>query len=367
MEILFGDKSASDSSPCLIRVNSLSILCNAGISMSQLTRYPQQQTPTKFIYPNLTFCSPASVTLVLVSNVQDLFGIPYLVSKGFVGKAYVTQPVALLGKEILAKTAELAKRDLGAGVFYDPGQVEAALQQAVVTVSYREIVQVAPGVRIRAVSSGFELGSCNWNLWFGDTLVTYMSSSSMVPYRYPQEFDAEAVTGAEVLILRDGVMKETPAVPGLDFPLQTLWETINKCLGESSSAKVVIPINVLQLLDMLDMFTYKVNDRAEVILFSEICDALLGYPNSCCEFLCEKLKKKIMLGDEAFSFKKLIAQSTHIVITSCVEQFSHYKNVLHMQKMLGDKYRPLQELGSRVFLLTHSSLRLGTVSLTGNS
>ena len=30
-----------------------------------------------------------------------------------------------------------------------------------------------------------------------------------------------------------------------------------------------------------------------------------------------------------------------------------------MQKALGDRYKPLNELDSQIFLVTHSSLRLG--------
>eukprot|EP01022_Parablepharisma_sp_SALTPOND_P033161 TRINITY_DN88246_c4_g1_i1.p2 TRINITY_DN88246_c4_g1~~TRINITY_DN88246_c4_g1_i1.p2 ORF type:complete len:780 (+),score=48.78 TRINITY_DN88246_c4_g1_i1:3253-5592(+) len=368
MEILFGTKTASGTSPCIIKTNSITILCNAEISLGQLNSFwppcclstMSQPDPSKFPIrlqmPSLTFYPIHSVDVVLISNIQDLLGLPYLYSQGFKGRAFATLPVSLLGKSIFLDIVEGIRRanadfplEKEPPTFYTEAVVEEAMQ-LLTTVNFKELVTLSEVVKICAISSAFELGACNWNIFVGNVKATYMSLSSMISYRYPQELAQEEIVTSDILILRQGIIRENPDPNEVfDYQLKRLWETINTSLAADPRAKIVMPINVLQLLDMLDMFAYRVNANAEVVLFTEICDALIGYSNTCCEYLSEKLKNKVLSGDEAFSFKKLIQQ----------RQFSYYKDVLHMQKALGDRYKPLNQLSGKIFLATHSNLRTG--------
>ena len=266
MEVYFGEQTNQNTSSCLIKVAGINILCNSSLSLSHLSNfwpqhctipleYKEKQIITlekqeykrekiKFELHEISIVSITDIDVILISNIQDLLSYTCLYSKGFKGKVFATNPILLFGKKIAYDLADLIRKanyDINNGELngnhekseeYTSQKIDSAFSN-ITSVSFKEIVQVSEAVKLRGISSGYELGSCNWNIWAGDTLITYMSLSSVVPYRYPQEFDLEGVVKSNVLIIRQNCATIGAAPKNYDLQLQTIlgncynvWERV---------------------------------------------------------------------------------------------------------------------------------------------
>eukprot|EP00826_Nyctotherus_ovalis_P044855 TRINITY_DN4886_c0_g2_i1.p1 TRINITY_DN4886_c0_g2~~TRINITY_DN4886_c0_g2_i1.p1 ORF type:complete len:607 (+),score=115.55 TRINITY_DN4886_c0_g2_i1:52-1872(+) len=361
MEISFGPTVKYETSSCLINTGSLTILCNAGTSLRQLIPFsPFKKGASKEVVIEVSLpakCPVAAIDVVLVSNYRDLLGLPCLYKQGFKGRAFATCPVLLLGKPIVLSLIGKVRKEpikpfneVGSNIkLYTQDEAIKAMSK-VTSVNYKEIIHLSKAVKIRATSSGYELGSCNWDIFIGDTKVTFISLSSNIRYRYPQQIYLEQTTAKDVLIVAQGVLRDNSmSCESFDKQFALLWDTINGSLAAHPLESVVMPISILQMLDMLDMFLCKVNRNAGIFLFSDTIEALIGYSSYCSEYLSESLKQKLLAGVEAFSFNKLIKES----------HFRYYSDITHMQKVQEGNYKSIGTLANKIFLVTHSSLRLG--------
>lgn len=109
--------------------------------------------------------------LVITHTHVDHIGlVPRLVKKGYKGKIYATLPTLELapimlddGQEIIAQECKSKHKDL----LYEKEDIKKCVEQFE-PVNYKEVIQVAPDIKIRFRDAGHILGSSSVEVWVND-------------------------------------------------------------------------------------------------------------------------------------------------------------------------------------------------------
>ncbi|XP_078169753.1 integrator complex subunit isoform X3 [Carex rostrata] len=190
---------------------------------------------------------------------------------------------------------------------------------------------------IKALSSGLEIGSCNWLIKCPKGSLVYLSSS-VFGSAHAMEFDYVSLTGQDIVIFSD-----FSSLSSMDLD----EENINKCAlsGESEDlsvpkligadeiedeaekihfilscivdsvkegGSVLIPSGrfgvIFALLEHIGDFLGSLNLKVPIYIISETAQETLALTNSLPEWLCKQRQEKLFSGEALFRHVELIKE-----------------------------------------------------------
>ncbi|KAK9057815.1 hypothetical protein SSX86_022653 [Deinandra increscens subsp. villosa] len=347
------------------------------------------------------------IDVVLISSPMGMLGLPFLTrAKGFSAKVYATEVTAKLGQFMMEdlvamhmefkqfygpketslfqlckwealpptlKEVVLGKdgTELGSwSPLYSAADVKDCLQK-VQSLKYAEEVCYNGTLIIKALSSGLEVGSCNWNLKGPKRNISYISSS-VFSSGTAMDCDFHALLGSDVLIYSDfaswngATHVEDENSWSSIVPVVTstcMWESLNfdesseemeklnficSCSIDSVEAggSVLIPMGrigvILQLLELFALHIESSGIKVPIFIISSVAEELLAYTTILPEWLCKERQEKLYSGKPVFAHEELIK-----------EKKIHVFPTLHSHELLMMWQEPC------IVFCPHWSLRLG--------
>ncbi|KAJ3669342.1 hypothetical protein LUZ60_011292 [Juncus effusus] len=186
---------------------------------------------------------------------------------------------------------------------------------------------------IKPLSSGSEIGSCNWSIKSPKKTVAYLSNSIFGSV-CAMEFDYVSLFGHDLVVFsdssyfncmdyddecsvseenEDGMMENLTGTDEIQEEREKM-QFISSCIVESVRAggSVLIPLFrlgiILPLLehisDSLDSFNIKV----PIYIISEKAEEMLSFTNAAPEWLCKNRQEKLFAGEPLFRHVALIKE-----------------------------------------------------------
>ncbi|WOG92533.1 hypothetical protein DCAR_0311803 [Daucus carota subsp. sativus] len=322
------------------------------------------------------------IDVVVISSYMGMLGLPFLTrQKGFSAKIYATEATARLGKlmmeDLVAMHAEFRQlygpgesgctqwmkweeldmlssvikdivigkdgTELGSWMpLYSAADVMDCMQK-VQALKYAEEACYNGTLLIMALSSGLEIGTCNWTICGPKGTVSYLSSSCFVSST-SMDFDYHGFQGSDMIIYSDFTTWKSgndvddyssysaPSTSKLSDFSEDDWkvraesllkldegeEEVEKlsflctCCIDSikSGGSVVIPIGrlgiILQLLEQIADSLEASNIKAPIFVISYVADELLAYTNIIPEWLCKQRQERMYSGQSLFGHVDLL-------------------------------------------------------------
>ncbi|XP_071706179.1 uncharacterized protein [Rutidosis leptorrhynchoides] len=326
------------------------------------------------------------IDVVLISNPMGMLGLPYLTrTQGFSAKIYATEVTTKLGQFIMEdlvtmhtelkqfygpeetnffqlfnwedlETLPLALKEIIIGKdgthlgswmpIYSAEDVKNCLRK-VQTLKYAEEACYNGTLIIKALSSGLEIGSCNWNIKSPKRNISYISSSIFSSCT-AMDFDLHGLIGSDVLIYADFASLsgascvddenmcpslvagncstksdseyirelDSCSLPSFDESSEEM-EKLNficSCSLNSLNAggSVLIPIGrlgiILQLLELFAMHMDSSDVKVPIYIISSVAEELLAYTNILPEWLCKDRQEKMYSGKPVFDHEELMKE-----------------------------------------------------------
>ncbi|ESQ49281.1 hypothetical protein EUTSA_v10020176mg [Eutrema salsugineum] len=320
------------------------------------------------------------IDIVLISNPMGLLGLPLLTQNPrFCAKIYMTEATAKIGQLMMEdlvsmhmefrrfygpddssfpwwtknldgeEVPALLKKvvfgesgdDLGSWIrLYSLDDIKSCMKK-VQAVKFAEEVCYNGTLIINALSSGLEIGACNWLINGPNGSLSYVSDSIFVS-PHAKNFDFHRLKGTDVMIYSDFSCLQTAEVTenGCNSPDQDNNSTISdkndenlaaslldteesleeleklafvcSCAAESADAggSTLITITrigiVLQLLELMSNSLESSSLKVPIFVISSVAEELLGYTNTIPEWLCEQRQEKLISGEPSFGHFKFI-------------------------------------------------------------
>ncbi|CAN8260185.1 unnamed protein product [Cochlearia groenlandica] len=323
------------------------------------------------------------IDMVLISNPMGLLGLPFLTQNPrFCAKIYMTEATARIGQLMMedlvsmhmefrrfhgpydscfplwiknldrVEVPPLLKKvvfgengdDLGSWMrLYSLENVKSCMKK-VQTVKFAEEVCYNGTLVIKALSSGLDIGACNWLVTGPHGSLSYVSDSIFVSH-HAKSFDFHGHMGKDVMIYSDLSCLQSAEVaekgcisPDTDSDyLSTIscnkddenlaaslldtedsLEELEKlafvcsCVAESADAggSTLITITqigiVLQLLELMSNSLESSSLKVPIFVISSVAEELLAYANTIPEWLCEERQEKLISGEPSFGHFKFI-------------------------------------------------------------
>ncbi|XP_020887277.1 integrator complex subunit 9 isoform X2 [Arabidopsis lyrata subsp. lyrata] len=353
------------------------------------------------------------IDIVLISNPMGLLGLPFLTQNpGFSAKIYMTEATAKIGQlmmeDLVSMHAEfrcfhgpdnssfpgwiknldreqvpaLLKKvvfgesgdDLGSWMrLYSLDDIESCMKK-VQAVKFAEEVCYNGTLIIKALSSGLDIGACNWLINGPNGSLSYVSDSIFVSH-HARNFDFHGLKGTDVLIYSDfsslqsaevtenGCISPDPdnnyisttsdnkdSLLNTEDSLEEMekLEFICSCAAESADAggSTLITITrigiVLQLLELMSNSLESSSLKVPIFVISSVAEELLAYTNTIPEWLCEQQQEKLISGEPSFGHLKFIK-----------DKKIHLFPAIHSPNLITSWQEPC------IIFAPHWSLRLG--------
>ncbi|KAJ4810057.1 Integrator complex subunit 9 [Rhynchospora pubera] len=328
---------------------------------------------------SLHLWDPSSIDVVLISSPWALLGLPFLTRKpGFSSstKIYATEATVRFGhlmmKELTFMHMEYVRyygpdkklglpdwmnwtnlerlqmelksivlgekqEELSGWVpIYSAGDIKDCIDK-IQPLKLGEEVCFNGTLVIRALSSGLDIGSCNWSIKSPKGSLVYLSSS-VFGSAHAMEFDYPLLSGHDIIIFSD-----FSSLDSMDYD----EEDTNKCAlsGESEDCSMdelsgndeleaenekmhficscivdsvkkggsaLIPSGrfgvVLPLLEHICNLFDSLNMKVPIFIISETAQETLALTNSIPEWLCKQRQKKLFSGEALFQHMELIKE-----------------------------------------------------------
>nr|XP_043610912.1 integrator complex subunit 9 isoform X2 [Erigeron canadensis] len=325
------------------------------------------------------------IDVVLISTPMGMLGLPFLTrARGFSAKIYATEVTARLGQFMMEdlvamhmeykqlygpeetsflqrfkweelealpsalKDVVLGKdaAELGSWLpLYSAADVKDCLRK-VRTLRYSEEACYNGTLIINALSSGIEIGSCNWNLKSPKRNISYISSA-VFSSETAMGFDFHGLLESDVLIYSDfALWNEDICVDENNFSSPVTGDCSTKsnnantldldacstlisdesseemeklnfiCSCSMDSVKaggsVLVPIGrlgvVLQLLELFALHIDSSDVKVPIFIISSVAEELLAYTSIIPEWLCKDRQEKMYSGNPVFCHEDLIKE-----------------------------------------------------------
>ncbi|KAF1777760.1 P-loop containing nucleoside triphosphate hydrolase [Phytophthora cactorum] len=208
---------ANDGLCHFLSLGGFEMLLDCGVKSQTLQRSPKRGGG--FVYrlqlPALSSVDVGALDVVLLSNHQTLLALPLLTEiLGFKGKIYATQLTLDFGRVFLEELAALNQGDDSATFTFEGVADEKEIPmfslkeiekccKKIQCVEYSEVVSLAYGVQITALSSGYSLGASIWLVEGPNDRLAYVAAASGDYNRHPKELDLLPLVDCETLLLTD--------------------------------------------------------------------------------------------------------------------------------------------------------------------
>ncbi|PON58150.1 Integrator complex subunit [Trema orientale] len=320
---------------------------------------------------NLHLWDASFIDVVLISSPMGMLGLPFLTRmKGFSAKIYVTEATAKLGElmmkdlvsvhmefrqfygdeesafpqwmkweELVQLPSRLKEIALGKDgeelggwmTLYSAADLKDCVQK-VRTLKYAEETCYNGTLVIKAVSSGLEIGACNWAINSPKGDIAFISSSIFVS-GHSMGFDYHALEGNDLILYSDfsfmhtmdDLDSEFNSASGTDSlrflaSADDILEERDKLAFVCSYAvdavktggSVLIPIDrlgvVLQLLEEISASLDSSNLKVPIYFISSVSEELLAFTNVIPEWLCRERQEKLFSGKPLFGHVELMKE-----------------------------------------------------------
>ncbi|WZY96139.1 hypothetical protein YC2023_068468 [Brassica napus] len=313
------------------------------------------------------------IDIVLISNPMGLLGLPFLTQHPrFCAKIYMTEATAKIGQLMMEDLVSMHMEfrrfhgpedssfpcwtknldgeevpgvlknlvfgengdDLGSWMrLYSLDDVKSCMKK-VQDVKFSEEVCYNGTLIIKALSSGLDIGACNWLINGPNGSLSYVSGSIFVSH-HAKNFDFHGLRGNDVMIysglscLQTSEMTENDCISTISenndgslaaslLDNEESLEELEKlafvcsCAAESADAggSTLITITrvgiVLQLLELLSNSLESSSLKVPIFVISSVAEELLAYANTIPEWLCEQRQEKLTSGEPSFGHLRFI-------------------------------------------------------------
>ncbi|XP_010464384.1 PREDICTED: integrator complex subunit 9-like isoform X2 [Camelina sativa] len=320
------------------------------------------------------------IDVVLISNPMGLLGLPFLTQNpGFCAKIYMTEATAKIGQFMMEDLVSMHKEfrcfygpgdssypgwikdldseevpallkkvvfgesgdDLGSWMrLYSLDDIESCMKKVQV-VKFAEEVCYNGTLIIKALSSGLDIGACNWLINGPNGSLSYLSNSILVSL-HARNFDINGLKGTDVMVYSDFSCLQSAEVtengcisPNTDNNyLSTISDNkdedlaasllntedsleemeklafVCSCAAESADAggSTLITITrvgiVLQLLELMSDYIESSSLKVPIFVISSVAEELLAYTKTIPEWLCDQRQEELILGEPSFDHLK---------------------------------------------------------------
>ncbi|KAL0744182.1 hypothetical protein Bca4012_085695 [Brassica carinata] len=313
------------------------------------------------------------IDIVLISNPTGLLGLPFLTQNPrFCAKIYMTEATAKIGQLMMEDLVSMhmdfrrlhGPEDssfpwwtknldgeqvpsvlknlvfgesgdyLGSWMrMYSLDDIKSCMKK-VQAVKFSEEVCYNGTLIIKALSSGLDIGACNWLINGPNGSLSYVSDSIFVS-DHAKSFDFHGLKGTDVMIYSGFSCLQTASPTDSDY-ISTVSEKndeslaaslldneesldeleklafVCSCAAESADAggSTLITITrvgiVLQLLELLSNSLESSSLKVPIFVISSVAEELLAYTNTIPEWLCEQRQEKLISGEPSFDHLKFI-------------------------------------------------------------
>ncbi|KAM3247470.1 integrator complex subunit 9 isoform X1 [Capsicum annuum] len=412
---LFDEKTSNDGGQC--SSNSESVRQEVAESFDSKSLI--QAEPWYKTVKSLQLWSVHSLDVVLISSPTGMLGLPFLTrNKDFRAKIYATEAASRLGELLMEDLVSMhmefrqfygpeefgcpqwmaweklellpmALKDIVLGSegtelcgwmsIYSAADIKGCMEK-VQSVKYAEEACYNGSLTIKALSSGMEIGACNWNILSPRGSISYLSGSVFASTT-ATGFDYKALKGSDILLYSDFTDCNDVDSEKNNFPLATgcsyssdigscsetiieSWidsseytremETVSSicsCALEtiSDGGSVLIAIGrpgvMLQLLEDMSLSLDSSNLKVPIYLVSSVAEELLAFSNIIPECLSSQRQEKF--------YSKPGPLFTHVQLSN--EKKLLVSPAIHSSKFLTSWQEPC------IVFCPHWSLRLGPV------
>ncbi|CAH2054628.1 unnamed protein product [Thlaspi arvense] len=352
------------------------------------------------------------IDVVLISSPMGLLGLPFLTqSPRFCAKVYMTEATAKIGQFMMEELVSMHMEfrrfhgpedsrfpgwtrnldgeqvpallknvvfgesgdDLGSWMrLYSLDDIKSCMKK-VQAVKFAEEVCYNGTLIIKALSSGLDIGACNWLINGPNGSLSYVSGSVFVSH-HVKNFDFHGLKGTDVMIYSDfACLQIAETIPVQDNSYisrisdendenlaasllnnEESLEEVEKlafvcsCATESADAggSTLITISrigvVLQLLELMSNSLESSSLKVPIFVISSVAEELLAYTNTIPEWLCEKRQEKLISGEPSFDHHKFIK-----------DKKIHLFPAIHSPNLISNWQEPC------IVFAPHWSLRLG--------
>lgn len=308
------------------------MLLDCGVKLQTLRRERTVSGSSVFRFqlPALQTVDVASLDVVLLSNHLTLLALPLLTEVlGFQGKVYATQLTVDFGRVFLEELAALTQGD-DAATFICDGitegmeaelpmftlkQVEACCRK-IQCVEFSEVVPLAYGVQISALSSGFSLGASIWLVEGPNDKLAYVAAASGDYNRHPKELDLLPLVDCETMLLTDLKPDRDPH-SNTERMVERVMSSISRVLERGGVCIVpTMPCGVI--FDLIEaVYAACVHNKQNVPMYfiSDYASRIMELTQLGAEWLCEKKIEKLYAGEDAFLHETLLKSNVFHAVT----------------------------------------------------
>ncbi|ETI34316.1 hypothetical protein F443_19177 [Phytophthora nicotianae P1569] len=306
------------------------MLLDCGVKMQSLQKSPKQGGGTiyRLQLPALSSVDVGALDVVLLSNHQTLLALPFLTEiLGFKGKIYATQLTLDFGRVFLEELAALNQGDDSAiftieGVTDEKEIPMSSLKEIeecckkIQCVEYSEVVSLAYGVQITALSSGFSLGASIWLVEGPNDRLAYVAAASGDYNRHPKELDLLPLVDCDTLLLTDLKPDRDPHA-NTERMVERVLSGVSRVLERGGVC--IVPTSpcgvVFDLVEAL--YTACVHNKQSVPMYfiSDFASRVMELTQLGAEWLCEKKIEKLYAGEDAFLHESLLKSNLFHAVT----------------------------------------------------
>ena len=356
--------------------------------------------PIKFDLEFLTYLDLSSIDYILISSMEELFLIPFILSnKKFKGQVFTTLPIKQAGFSLLKefynlinirnKQNILEDMDYEQNFFteseffdifsekygieisewfalFDCMQLETFFKN-IQTLNYREEKNIMNDIIISPQSSGYNLGSCYWILKKNGLVFSVITNGCFHNYRHPCSFDISSISDSkcDLLILANCINEKNidnvESLFGLNAPSNAeilekkLFDVLTTLLNDRDM-NIMMPVrNMIFILDILDILLNRFREKnVTFFIISESLEPLIKYGNANVEYLNPILQRKIYEStpETPFSSYEKLKNYGKIVFFNTIYEFQEKNNNSSLEHII-KKNTP------SVYIFLDSTMRFG--------
>ncbi|POM74021.1 Integrator complex subunit, partial [Phytophthora palmivora] len=308
------------------------MLLDCGVKVQSL-RISRQQDGSSVYHlqlPALNSVDVGALDVVLLSNHLTLLALPLLTEVlGFKGKIYATQLTLDFGRVFMEELAGLAQGDDTAtftfeGVtdgmeteipMFSLKEIEKCCKK-VQCVEYSEVVPLAYGVQITALSSGYSLGASIWLIEGPNDRLAYVAAASGDYNRHPKELDLLPLVDCETLLLTDLKPDRDPhsnterMVERVLSGVTSVLERGGVCIVPTAPCGVVF-----DLVEAVYAACLHNKQNVPMYFISDNASRIMELTQLGAEWLCEKKIEKLYAGEDAFLHESLLKKKLFHAVT----------------------------------------------------
>ncbi|CAH0481009.1 unnamed protein product [Peronospora belbahrii] len=315
---------ANDGLCHFLSFNGFEMLLDCGVKMQSLQCDSQQYGSSIYHLklPALHSVDIEALDIVLLSNHLTLLALPLLTEVlGFKGRIYATKLTIDFGRVVLEELASLNQGKNNAVfttesvvdgmeetemVMFSLEEIEKCCQK-ICCVEYSEVVTMAYGVQVTALSSGYSLGASIWLVEGPNDRLAYVAASSGDYNRHPKELDLLPLIDCETLLLTDLKPDRDPHA-NTERMMERALSGVTRVL-ERSGVCIVITSPCGVMFDLVEAVcaAYRHNKHnAPMYFISDYASRVMELTLLGAEWLCEKKIEKLYAGEDAFLHESLL-------------------------------------------------------------